>query len=98
MADKGVIFQKLVSIANENGMEIKFANFKQHDGLILGKKLGIRAGMSIDDINYNLAHEIAHYFLHYDKGNTISAENHIEYEEQADRAAHLLLCAINQCI
>ena len=66
--------------------------------MVRGNRVGIRAGMSIDDINYSVAHELAHCFLHFDKGDTINAENHDEYEEQADRAAQLLLFTINQCI
>ena len=45
----------------------------------------------MDRINYNLAHELAHSYLHYDKGDTIHSERHAEYEEQADRAAEMLL-------
>ena len=98
MADKGIIFQNLIAIANKKGIAVKFVDFKMHDGLVIGNKMGVRAGMSIDDINYNIAHELAHCFLHYDKGDTINAVNHDEYEEQADRAAQLLLFTINQCI
>ncbi len=47
--------------------------------------------MTIDRINYNLAHELAHVYLHYDKGDTIRSERHADYEEQADRAAKMLL-------
>lgn len=47
--------------------------------------------MTIDRINYNLAHELAHAYLHYDKGDTIHSERHADYEEQADRAAEMLL-------
>lgn len=49
---------------------------------------------TIDDFNYNLAHELAHYFLHYDKGNILLSDNQ-EYEEQADRAAKMLLEALS---
>lgn len=46
--------------------------------------------MPISDINQNIAHELAHAFLHYDKGD-ITSGNKAEYEEQADRAATMLL-------
>ncbi|MDE5907771.1 MAG: ImmA/IrrE family metallo-endopeptidase [Lachnospiraceae bacterium] len=42
---------------------------------------------TIEDFNYNLAHELAHYFLHYDKGDIVESDKNKEYEEQADRAA-----------
>jgi Zn-dependent peptidase ImmA (M78 family) len=57
-----------------------------------GDRIGIRQSLpTIEDINYILAHEIAHVYLHYDKGDTITSDRHDEYEEQADRAAKMLL-------
>lgn len=91
MADKGDIFSTLIKIAHQNGLRVLFADFKSSDGRILGKRIGIRAGMDIDDINYNLAHELAHYFLHYHKGNIINSPLHDVYEEQADKYAMELL-------
>ena len=44
-----------------------------------------------DRILYTLAHELAHGYLHKGKGNTIKSPKHEEYEEQADRAAELIL-------
>ena len=49
--------------------------------------------MPISDINFNIAHELAHAFLHYDKGD-ITSDNNAEYEEQANRAATMLLEAL----
>ena len=37
-----------------------------------------------------LRHELAHAYLHYDKGNIVDNKNQ-SYEEQADRAANMLL-------
>lgn len=39
-------------------------------------------------------YELAHYFQHYDKGDTIRSDRHKEYEEQADRATKMLLAAL----
>lgn len=49
---------------------------------------------TIEDYNYNLAHELSHYFLHYDKGDIIDCDKTGEYEEQADRAVRMLLEAL----
>jgi len=93
--DKGEIFAKLVHIATEHGIIVKFAPLQAYDGRIKGNRIVIRQDLlTIDDFNYNLAHEIAHAFLHCDKGEIINSENHGEYEEQADRAAQLLLLAL----
>lgn len=98
MRDKGEVFAQLMHLAYEIGYSVVFVPFKTYDGRVKNDRLGIRQDMSIDDINYNLAHELAHVFLHYDKGNilsdAISDSEHEKYEEQADRAANLLLCAV----
>lgn len=93
--DKGEIFAKLVHIATEHGIIVRFAPLQANDGRLKGNRLAIRQDLpTIEDINYNLAHEIAHAFLHCDKGDTINSDKHAEYEEQADRAAQLLLLAL----
>lgn len=58
-------------------------------------RMGISQNLqTIEEVNYNLAHELAHAYLHYDKGDTINSGMHEQYEEQADRAAKMLLDAI----
>lgn len=95
MRDKGEVFSTLLHIAAENNIKVQlFPNFRGSYARLHGNRIGIRSQMGIDDINYNLAHELAHVFLHYDKGNTITSDKYKEYEEQADRAAKLLLFAI----
>lgn len=94
--DKGEIFAILLNMAVKKGVIVKFAPLQGSKGRIAGNRLAIKQDMSIDDIIYSLAHELAHVFLHYDKGNTIDNVKHIEYEEQADRAAKLLLFAISK--
>ena len=98
MRDKGEIFEQLMHLAYKAGYSVAFVPFKTYDGRVRNNRIGIRQDMSIDDINYNLAHELAHIFLHHDKGNITSdailPEEHETYEEQAHRAANLLLCAV----
>lgn len=96
MEDKGKTFERLLRLATGKGIIVRFAPLKSNDGRLKGNRLAIRQDLpTIEDINYNLAHEIAHAFLHYDKGDTINSDLHGEYEEQADRAAKMLLEAIN---
>ena len=95
MKDKGEIFAKLIHIAAEKGVKVQlFPEFQGYEGRLRGNRIGLRSAMSIDDINYTLAHELAHFYLHFDKGDTIGSEGHSDYEEQADRTALLLLDAL----
>lgn len=47
---------------------------------------------------YSLAHELAHAYLHYDKGELVNIDekNMAPYEEQADRAVRMLLDVLGQ--
>lgn len=90
--------ESLMHIAEKQGIRVRFVPFHASSGI--GKianevRIGIRMDMSFDEYVYNIAHELAHFFLHYDKGDTITCEKHAEYEEQADRAAKMLLAALS---
>lgn len=91
--------EQLMRLAQENDITVQFLPFKAYYGrleVVNGNmKIGIKMDMSFDEYVYNIAHELAHYFLHYDKGDTIKSSKHDEYEEQADRAAKMLLAALS---
>ena len=92
--DAGITFQTLLRLANKEEILVGFKPLPVSDGRIKGDRLAIRRELEIDAINYNLAHELSHHFLHFDKGNIMDSDKNAEYEEQADRAAKMLLCAI----
>ncbi len=91
--------ERLIHLAEENNVIVGFAPLPVSKGrlkCVRGEvKIGIRMGMSFDEYVYTLAHELAHYYLHYDKGDTIASDRHEEYEEQADGAAKMLLAALS---
>ena len=91
MIDSGKLFEKMMHAAVNKGLIVKFAPLKYNNGLLKGERVALRQDMDIDQINYVLAYEIAHAYLHCDKGDTINSPDHDMYEEQADRAAHMLL-------
>lgn len=98
--DSGKIFEKLVHLAAQNGVTVKFAPLLVSYARIKGDRIALNQKLeTIDDFNYNLAHELAHLFLHYDKGTIlpgeISEELSAQYEEQADRGAKMLLAALS---
>ena len=92
--DRGIIFEKLIHMARGKNLSVKFVPFKRNYGRLRGDRIGVANDLGIDEINYNLAYELAHFYLHYDKGDTIHSEKYAEYEEQADRAAVMLLEAL----
>lgn len=104
--DKTEIFTKLIHrIGEMNGYTMFIPMKSSADGLMIAEckrtgepkelRIGIRGGLDFDGYLYNLAHELAHFYLHYDKGNMI--KNHsVEHEEQADRAAKMILDVLSQ--
>ena len=98
--DKGLIFENLLHVAQKEEAVIRLGELQGHYGLLKGKRIALNIGMGIDKMNYTLAHELAHLFLHADQGDTINSDRHEEYEEQADYAAKFLLhcmeCILNE--
>lgn len=91
--DTGKVFESLVHLAVQNGIIVRFAPLTISYARIKGNRIALNQGLdTIEDYNYNLAHELAHHFLHYDKGDIVDNE---EFEEQADRGAHMLLAALS---
>lgn len=60
-------------------------------GFIKGNRIAIKSEVCEEKKVYTLAHELAHYYLHFDKGNILEGCDHSNYEDQADRAASMLL-------
>ena len=85
----------LLAFAQHTGHKVVFKDFKsKSDGLIKGKTIALSNKLKTnqDKMAHVLAHELAHSYLHYDKGNIIGNDG--EYERQADRVAKLLIDAI----
>lgn len=89
MDEQGKVFEKLIRLSRKRGIQVKFAPLQANNGRILGDRVAIANDLNIESMNYTLAHEIAHSYLHYDKGDIL--QNDGSYEEQADRAAFMLL-------
>lgn len=100
LGEKADIFVKLIHMVEKLRGEVYFVTFKsKSEGMMISDNLcnlriGIRSEMDFDRYMYNIAYELAHYFLHFDKGDIITGVRHKEYEEQADRGAKMLLTAL----
>ncbi|WP_294395286.1 ImmA/IrrE family metallo-endopeptidase [uncultured Clostridium sp.] len=98
--------EKLKRLAEVKGFDVSIIDFniEKECGWLLNNHIYVNNNQNVgeDRIVYTLAHEIAHGYLHKDKGNTVDSPKHAEYEEQADRAAHMILDLLsmdfNTCI
>ena len=87
--DKGKVFERLMLLARKNSLQVQFLPLQASCGRIYNNRIGIANNMSIEQINLTLAHELAHAYLHYDKGDITESTG--DYEEQAERTARMLL-------
>lgn len=87
--------EKLKKFAELKGFDVRIIDLEinKECGWLLNNRIYVNnnANVSEDRVAYTLAHEIAHGYLHKDKGDTINSPKHTEYEEEADRAAHMIL-------
>lgn len=94
--ESGKIFETLVHLAISKGITVRFAPLPVSHARIKNNRIALNQDLeTIEDYNYNLAHELTHYFLHCDKGDITEGENLAAYEEQADRGARMLLEALS---
>ena len=89
MGNQGKIFERLIHLSRVRGLQVKFAPLQYNYGRLKSDRVAIANDMTLEQINTTLAHELAHSYLHYDKGNIL--ENDGDYEEQANRAAVMLI-------
>ena len=92
MDNKGKVFERLIYLSRIRGLQVKFCPLKCSYGRLQGGRVAIANDIELNKINFTLAHELAHAYLHYDKGNIL--ENDGSCEEQADRAAKMLMDAL----
>lgn len=85
------VFKALLKIAEKREIKVKTLGLNAAKSYLKGNRIGIRCGMTLKEINYELAYELFHSVVHYDKGNMIDTPLRIYYNSQAERAAAFLL-------
>lgn len=87
--------ERLKKFAELKGFDVNMIDFgiDKECGFLFDNHIYVNknSNVSKDRISYTLAHELAHGYLHKDKGNTRKSPKHAEYEEEADRAANMIL-------
>ena len=91
--EKILEFEILRKIAERKNRTVKLVDMVFYDGLLKGDRIGLRTSLHDAEFVEILAHEIAHVYLHAERGNMIDNPDP-EAEESADRAGKMLLDAI----
>ena len=90
------ILQILLKVAEEKKIEVKSLPFKSMKSALQGERIGIRTELTVEEAAYELAWELSHAFIHYDGGNMVESPLSKDYNEQADRAARMIIAILNQ--
>lgn len=90
-----MILHTLLDMAEKMDIHVRVVNFKSMRSMLKDDHIGIRNALPFNEIVYELAYEIAHYMIHYNNGDMIKSPLMEEYNAQAERAAVMLIEAMN---
>ncbi|MFR7387573.1 MAG: hypothetical protein ACLUTU_00850 [Blautia faecis] len=67
------VFKNLLALADEQGITLKLQDLRKFDSILCGKNVAIRKQLLFEKVVYEAAYELAHYFIHYDRGDMIKS-------------------------
>lgn len=85
------VFKNLLALAEEQGIILKLKSIDGYASVLKGKRIAIRKYQMFEKVVYEAAYELAHYFIHYDQGNMVESPLEKDYNEQAERAAFMMI-------
>lgn len=91
ISDPFLIFRTFLKVAGDRGITIKSCPFETCRSTLKGDVIEIRDGLTLREIDYELAWELAHSFIHFDGGDMIKSPLAKEYNAQATRAAEMVI-------
>lgn len=85
------VFKNLLALAEEQGIMLKIKDLKGYDSYLKGQRIAIRKNQMLEKVVYEAAFELAHYFIHYDAGDIINSPLAKDYNDQAEKAAFMII-------
>ena len=89
------ILRVLLTMANKKDLKVETYPFDGHDSMLSNGVIGLRRGLSLNKTCYELAIALSYACIHYDGGEIIHSPLAKDYEEQATRAATMLIKALD---
>lgn len=89
------ILKVLLKVAEDRGIKVNSFPFGTVDSMLKDNHIGIRTQVTVEKACYELAWELSHAFIHYDGGDMIKNPLSKDYNEQATRAADMVLKILN---
>ena len=85
------VFKNLLALAEEQGIMLKIKDLKGYDSYLKGQRIAIRKNQMFEKVVYEAAFELAHCFIHYDAGDIINSPLAKDYNDQAEKAAFMII-------
>lgn len=82
-------------MAEEKGITVTSYPFQKIDSALKNKTVGVKKGLTLEKTCYEIAWELSHIFIHYDNENMIQSPLAKDYNDQATRAAGMLIKALD---
>ena len=89
------ILKVLLKVAEDKGIKVNSFPFGTVDSMLKDNHIGIRTEVTVEKACYELAWELSHAFIHYQKGDLIKSPLSKDYNEQATRAADMVMKILN---
>ncbi|PNV62208.1 hypothetical protein C0033_08825 [Clostridium sp. chh4-2] len=89
------IFKILMQVAEMNGLQINTKELSVYKSYLHGKRIAIRNGLSLEEVNYEIAFELFHATVNCDKGDMLNTPLAKYYNSQAEKAATLIISLLN---
>lgn len=89
--DEISILKILLQVAEQKGLSVKTKDLKTVNSYLKGEHFAIRSGMTLKQVNYELAFGLFHAVVNSDRGNMIKSPLRSYYDTQAERAANLII-------
>ena len=89
------ILKVLLKVAEDRGIKVDSFPFGTMDSMLKDNRIGIRTQVTVEKACYELAWELSHAFIHYDGGDMIKGPLSKDYNEQATRAADMVMKILN---
>lgn len=93
--DEISVFKTLLTLAEARGMKVKTKDLRLYKSRLCGDRIAIGKGLTLGEVNYEIAFELFHAVVNCDKGNMIDTPLMIYYNSQAERAASLIIELLN---
>lgn len=89
------ILKVLLKVAKDRGIKVNSFPLGTVDSMLKDNHIGIRTQVTVEKACYELAWELSHAFIHYDGGDMIKSPLSKDYNEQATRAADMVIKILN---